>query len=117
MTSISLASAPCLTLAYNEGSKIDFHDMKRKDTILFSLDLKGHSPGCLEAKGHMLSFVDWSTVPHSLQFIDCSCFPPEVQEESESIALSDNLIADICFLERGDRLLAIVSTDKALICS
>ena len=114
VTSISLASTPCLTLAFNEGCKIDFYDMKRKDAILFSLDLKGHKPGCLGTKGHMLSYVDWSTAPHSLQFIDCSCFPPEVQEESESIALSDNVIADICFLQRGNMLLAIVSTDKAL---
>ena len=113
MASISPACTPCLVLAYNEGSKIDFHDMNKKETILFTLDFKDNNPGCLGVKGHFLSYVDWSTTPHSLKLIDCSCFPPEVQEQSEALALSDDLITDVRLVQ-ANSLQAIVSTDNAL---
>ena len=113
VASISLACTPCFVLAYNEGSKIDFHDMKKKDTILLTLDLKGHNPGCLGTKGHILSYVDWSTTPRSLKFVDCSCFPPEVQE-SESLTLSNDLVVDVCLVQTNNSLRAVISTDKAL---
>lgn len=111
---VSLACTPCLVLAYNELSKLDFHDLKKKDTVLFTLDLKDHNPGCLATKGNILAYVDWSTAPHFLRFIDCSCFPPEVQDDSESVTLTDDLIADVCLLQKNSLLVAVVSTDKAL---